>query len=742
MSKNSTVLAIIVFLSTALNVIGIDPALPEEPPTATDRRQVSFWPEDPDTTALDDPQGCTVTMAPMSAMSERISRPCGVPFVVEPADTSYLWWLEKPGKMSPQSSTYFSSQGDQRRESKHQLAAPLFPAGTVAFDVGDEALASGGSFRVFQDNLGVEHKLTDKVTAERGVQVPVGRAVAALAEDRPEDGTVFTNLTRPFAVSPSKTTRVSPPPPSRDASHLIVRFEAQQPLENLKVILTTDESELPPAFTSLADGWAVAIWYELRHERVLVSAETDTSYVGPVEVVLSSGTIDYEVLSLVPLPKVQVDYALPDQLHGPSALRVEDLLAGSEMIREVVLERSRDSVDILNLPRSELRVILSADEWEFADRVDLTDGRDAHVAIFPDYFEIIGTVFYGEDPAPAEVAFYSETSGRWFETTTDSQGEYRLVFFEPTSLAKVRLEISGESEWLMEPLPDLIEYDTEHDFHIPSNAVRIIVEDADSGAPIEGASVTYTDVDPGKGAQSARLVTDNEGSVALPPVRYPPVQVEVLATGYVAEGRSIDLGDDEAGVEVLIRLTKIEADRGLRVLLPNGQPASGATLFLLDSISSVPIWRSACDSDGWVGIPDIDAGWFAVTHSQAGFVVRPFSSHHDPESEEIVRMPPKGNMLTLKLVDPAGNGVRQARYAIWIDGVRLVYPLTYMLMPNSRPFSDESGLIHLDGLPAGDFEIVASSLRFHEDLLAGAFDPFRQTIRAPWPSFLSVSVVK
>jgi hypothetical protein len=254
--------------------------------------------------------------------------------------------------------------------------------------------------------------------------------------------------------------------------------------------------------------------------------------------------------------------------------------------------------------------------------------------------------------------------------------------------------------------------------------------------------VTYTDVDPGKGAQSARLVTDHEGSAALPPLRYPPVQVEVSATGYAAESRSIDLADDEAGVEVLVRLTKIEAERGLRVLLPNGGPANGATLFLLDSISSVPIWRSACDSEGWVGIPDIDAAWFALTHSQAGFVVRPFPDHHDPESEEIVRMPPKGNMLTLKLVDPVGSGVQQARYAIWIDGVRLVYPLTYMLMPNSRPFSDESGLIHLDGLPVGDFEIVASSLRFHEDLLAGAFDRFRQTIRAPWPGFLSVSVVK
>lgn len=743
-------------LSTWLIVVALPSALvPASTPGTVDYglegsaidgvQAVGFWPNvEKAPLSAEDLARCTVHLIPSYDLSVEITEACRVWFLPPRLDQWYLVWMEAGAYVSKQEMLLVpAAQGGAAGVGK-PVSVVLHPAGSVALASPESHLGPGKTGRL----LGSPQGFTRRVELEAGaraVALPVGMAIAAVNDDR-AGSHAYLEITRPFEVSAGRTVTYSPMSPEKDWSVLVVQAQAGafDLDENVTMELRVNEERRIPEFFSGTRSWAIGVWYDLPPGSAEVSLQSKRAYALPRTVMLRGGKIEHELVRLIRLPKAEVHYELPAALEGSMSLAVEEVGGSARALAQRELSEPVGDIVFEDLPLSVVQFSLRAGDWEFTELRDLRDGVDALVVFQPDSLVITGKVLLGDEPVAAEVGFYAERAGRFFDGKTDGETGYRIIMFEETELVRYRRRGASDGEWVMTPIGEVLSRDTEYDITIPANRWNVVVSDAESGEPIPGAAVTYSNKDERGGSQGAKLTTDAKGNVALPPLRYPQLRLKVAAAMYQPVEEEHTVSDDAGERTLEVPLTPAEKAYHFHVTLPDGRPAAGAEVFLMASLETTPVWHAASDAAGDISAPDLPAAWYAVRHASAGFVVSALRPEMKNDEVIPVSLPLLAPPVMALVHDSTGAGVVQARYRIWVDGIPLDFPPRMVLLPNASIVADDAGLVRLEGLPAAPFDILAwrPNVELERRVRQGELDYRQTTVAYPWPSLIDVDVVE
>jgi hypothetical protein len=186
------------------------------------------------------------------------------------------------------------------------------------------------------------------------------------------------------------------------------------------------------------------------------------------------------------LPKVSVLINAPQDAKLPKDLSLDvSRPSKKEPLRQLAAHVG--TIDLESLPAEPLRLTLNIGPWQMLDDVDLSSGENATSTFDVQPISVSGTVYFGDDPAPAEMAFLS--GDKWPSVRTDDQGEYETTFWWP-DVHVARIKIVGTR------LPPYTEafvnvlQSGRVDFHVPKTDYTVRVHDASTGKGIVGARVT------------------------------------------------------------------------------------------------------------------------------------------------------------------------------------------------------------------------------------------------------------
>lgn len=708
---------------------------------------LGFWPNlEKVPLSVEDLERCEVHLVPTYDPSIEVVEPCQTWFLPPRLDEKYLFWMEAGNHISKQEMLFSSSVRTDEVGLGKPVTVVLYPAGRVVLGESRSFLRPGESVRLLVGPQGFARRVTDSSDHGReGVVLPVGTAIAAVNNDRVGNN-AYEKITRPFEVTAGKSVAFSPRSPGSDESILILRVDGRLgPDETVSMAIVLDGQPKPPDFLTRTRSWAIGVWYDLEPGQVGTKIKATSAYAEPRTIRLRKGKIEYESIQLIRLPEVEVHFDLPTTLEGETSLLIEDLGDEGRLVEEIPLKERLGDTVVQRLPLSLVRLTIVAGEWSFTKVVDLTDGNDEYVVFQPRSIEVTGDVTLDDDPVRAVVGFYADRVGEWFDVETDDEGHYRTVVFEEIGLTRYRQFGAGDSEWVLAPVRGAISRDTEYDIEIPNNRWKVVVTDEESKEPIHDASVIFSNKGDEGDSRAARITTDEDGLALLPPMRFPNLRLRVEAEEYHSTQREYTISDEMPPDKTIeIEIVPTDPVYAFHVIFSDNRPAAGANVYLLAALDAAPLWIGQCDSAGSVEAPDFPAVWYAARHANVSFVIEPLNPDMKDWDEIPVQLPDAAAPVRIRAVDPSGAGVAQARFRVWVDGVPLDYSTRLLLMPDSSLVSDSSGLIHLSGLPGGNFDILAwypnPDVRLQAQL--GEYDFRKTTVGYPWPSLIDVEVVE
>ncbi len=271
------------------------------------------------------------------------------------------------------------------------------------------------------------------------------------------------------------------------------------------------------------------------------------------------------------------------------------------------------------------------------------------------------------------------------------------------------------------------------------------VVDAETGSGVPSARVIafnrYVDDDVEKTVAQDTL-TDESGLGELPPLRSGSVEVRASADGYrrMREPLRATVDESEAVRELELRLRPLGETAALRVLLPDGSPAAGASGFLMESLApSHELFSGKADSAGVVELPrSLEGAVLLITHPAAGFDVRVWRPLETEEPADL-RLPARSTeQLVVRVIDPwSREPVRHAELALWVEGIRLSGG-ALQRATSTRGLTDVNGYWTALNLPAGEIAVLAWGFPGRSEALAGVLDTQAIEIDYPWPAVIEV----
>lgn len=672
------------------------------------------------------PANCTAHFESVQDRDTDLARPCGQWLRLPPG--SYRVWLEGNGYISP----YAIPMGwmdEPFRGEGMPAVMPVVPAGLVALEP-DVATTPDVSFRLLSLNaefLGSPQRPFDRRVRDvrKPVAMPGGAVVAGLFDRKTSDAIA---LARPVHVRPGATVRVRPELP-RDGSDVLVVLDRAVSNANEKVTLTLTDargSSGPDAVVQ-GVGRVFAVWYGARGRTATLTAGSATLHLPPATLSLRPHRVTTLRTRLLPRPRLSVTVTTPDDVFGKLEVAIATADDPGEIRRAEVTPGAPTIFE--GLPLERLRVQLSADEWEFAERVDLRDG-DREVSFVLQPAVVRGRVTVGRDPAAgAEVAFESGEN-RWKRVATDDRGEYEVVLPEPGHyIARIT---APDRPPYHDPFVEVTD-GARLDFRLPANRFTVRVTDARSGSPITGAEVGVQNIwETDNGRRSAfPYFTDREGVASLPPLRPGRVLVRVKASRYAAAGPREFTVEDDTKQDVDIALTPLDNVARFGVVLPDGAPAVGAEACLLaEPRFEEIVWRDVADGDGFFEVAAASRrGVVVIRHPHAASSVRPLELLDGTTLQLRAPSPP----LRLRVVAGEERPARFAFLTLWIDGVRL-----YGVGAAFASWTDDA-IAGFDGdwsgrnLPPGPLRLLATRRAAPAHIASGAYDSLAANIAFPWP---------
>lgn len=702
--------------------------------------------------------------------------PCGA--WVDPPASWYHYWLEGGWRMSPYAG--LMSYGGGHGQTGF---APLAAAGRAVLSPQVLEAASGDlvlellQADVPHEGNYVRWEIRRRKPAHEvgeGLLMPEGKVIAGLWDRKKRR---FVALSRPFEVRGGRTVEAPLRRPAGRAD-LMVRLardrdDAASHTADLRAELALEQTggERPPDVKIEAARNIYAIWYSLPPGPAELRAESKGTYLPPRQLELAPGKIELLEAELKPGPALEVE------LDVPAALRAERLSVeirrqtGGEVLAGKAISHRHT---FGNLPPARFKVTLKTSFGAFTREADLRSGADGHLLLKPDLIALRGTVFHGDDEHPAKLTF-NTVGGTPVVAETDEKGAYEAVLLEPVrnvsiELADVRQEPYVDFFW------QAIEASRELDFHLPDVTYAVKVLDTATGKGIAAAAVMVRnaylpDPEPGEKEQEEevdgevgrpdprqepaarrqrekvvmqRASTDESGVARLPPLRRGTLDVQASAEGYSPmrqslKGLAID-GETDRTFEVL--LDPVGPTAALRLLLPDGSPAAGAEVMLVDSLATGnSLFSGRADGQGVVRLPRQEAGLVLARHPGAAFLIREWrpTGGDDPANVMAWNLAAASERpLTVRIRDASGkNAAASAELAVWVDGHRLSGRLLAWLTGGS-PLADPSGAWQGANLPRGPVAVLAWEPPAREQASAGSLDPQATAVGYPWPDPVEV----
>lgn len=167
--------------------------------------------------------------------------------------------------------------------------------------------------------------------------------------------------------------------------------------------------------------------------------------------------------------------------------------------------------------------------------------------------------------------------------------------------------------------------------------------------------------------------------------------------------------------------------RGLRLLLSDGTPASGAELAGYNPNSERILWRATTDDHGVGTVPQsVPGAWLLIRHPHAASLIKSFDQDDRFDGELVLGT--AASPLTIQAL--RGKAIlSRAAVAIWLNGKRISGSgLAFLAWSNS--LVDSGGTWRAFNLPPKAMQILVSpdKRRLNEGLL----DVFSERIDYPW----------
>ena len=668
---------------------------------------VLYWPGElpkgaGDTTRpLASATGCTAHLVPQSDPESELTYPCGQWFV--PPDDKYTVWLETAEGISP--TQYLLNY---RRKPFHgrglPAIVPVVKAGTIGIPVSQQR-DSGESVRLFSTRTefwwSKSAWVFDRRLRSREVRMPAGDTIVVGRFDRRTNDAIA--LSRPVTLREGETQRTWPVAPKNSDVLVILRVppEMQGRRPAISARLTLDRRD--PDVLVKGGNRIIAIWYDVDAPRAQLAFESDAARWDAREIRLTPGKVTTIRESLRALPSAQVSILAPVDANIPDEMLL-DVVGPEGPLRSI--KTGAGTLDIAELPASRFKVVLSINEWEWEEELDLTSTDQGHVVFELEPLSVRGTVFHGDEPSKAEITFRNGED-RWVAVATDDRGRYETTLWW-RDVQTIRVRVDGKPPFL-DPFREILQSGV-YDFHVPRTDFRVRVRDAQTGRGIEKARVSAGNVTDGGLRLAQHVVTDAEGVAVLPPLRDGQLVLGAYSERYAA-AEPVTMVVDRNRHELDISLEPLPITGSVRVTLARGEPAAGCEVWALDQTASV-LWSGRADDDGALELPELPSEVvFLVRHPRGASCVQ--RSRTGSWRLEAPAAP-----LTIS-VDP------RAPVAVWLDGVRLA-GATLTFAAWSGPAADPSGRWTARNLPPRPLQVVA-----------GPIDALAMEVPYPWPPHAS-----
>lgn len=677
--------------------------------------------------------GCRVNMTPAGDRDAIETHPCGI--WIRPRPGLYKVWLEGPGFISPFGTIL--RWEDMPFDGRGALAvSPVVPSGSILL-ANDAKAPEHGNLRLFaleSQFFGNRKHLFDRriADARTPTAVPAGRVVAGWFDRRNGNATA---LTPPITVGAGKSVSIHPLPPERDSDVLVI---LQRPVLNrpdrVELFLEDAKKNRPPDVFAHGTDSIYAVWYGVSGRSAQLTAKGEALHLDPAVLSLSPRAVTTYRARLAPLPRLSIRLDAPSDVFRELHATVRRLGA-AEILERVAVAPGETHIE--SVPVGRVRVMLTADEWEFTKDIDVRADRDAEVDFVLRPLVVRGTVYAGRDPAAASVAFLAGND-KWIATETDDTGRYSLTLWEPAAYI-AKIDLAGD------PSPPFVEVaidvgnDTVVDFHVPRNAIRVKVTDEATGAPIAGATVMITS-DWGDGKTvSNRYGALDDGTMQLPRLHPGRVAVAVTAPGYEDSDRRELEVEATTERELAFPLKRAGILARTRLILPDGAFADGAEACLIRRADGVVIWRGLAKANGMLEITGRDRhSTVVIRHPRAASVARDLR-----ELGDSLVLPSPAPPLVLRTTDGPSAPASFALVSVWLDGIRLTDASAAFATWSPASMSGPDALWSGRNLPAGPVRVLVTRRVSPAQIMAGAYDSLARTITYPWQTdAIEVSAMK
>jgi len=384
-------------------------------------------------------------------------------------------------------------------------------------------------------------------------------------------------------------------------------------------------------------------------------------------------------------------------------------------------------------------------EIERAEGAEVRSDETAEVRLTFYPVTLHGRVWRGDAGVPdATVRAAVGMMGRNPAATSDELGDYSLRFWAAGNDVFLTTTAAGSDLPFDESIPlEPGATEVEHDVELPAGEIRGVVRDAETGAPIAGASVHFANAVPREGKNRAVRFksgtdTDADGRFSLTNLSSDPVDVEVKSEGY-SPAKLANVVPTPEGAELDVRLAK-----GVRlygtVTDQAGSPVAGATVGIdPDAEGYFFTQTTSTTAAGEFEFRNMGPGPHLLGVLQCGFTLAlrtftlepPNADSQDPRAD--VRLLAELAPVTLHMEDETGRPSVGVSTWLAVDGV--ILPLSDFDRAARRcgqsPTTDADGNMTLRGLPRG----TLSSLDFdtHQPISSFANDGTQSvwTIRTP-----------
>jgi hypothetical protein len=290
--------------------------------------------------------------------------------------------------------------------------------------------------------------------------------------------------------------------------------------------------------------------------------------------------------------------------------------------------------------------------------------------------KVYGEIWKNDEPVEGAKVNIFQKAGESAGTTSNAAGEYELFVWSPGTYGlRVFPPDAARFDERIEISPSIAEFP--HDVSLPSASLSGTVVDADSGAPISGATVGIQSSPMkdgtmvGRSAQSESTSSGADGGFRFDGLRDGPFDLDAQAEGY-AEKALRGVAPGESGTGIVIAMTKGTGLKG-RVEDPEGRPIQRAWVGLdLDLTGRQPNDSRMTAEDGTFAFEGLSAGSHAIYAHVCGYAVgTAVVDVRRSDEVQVITLPPATSRIHVNFVDQGGQPVALGGVSYVIGGVRV-----------------------------------------------------------------------